>query len=108
MPYAGIAIPMIAITIVVLGLLLRTERGPPLLTQVLLALSVLLGGTLLLLALLFVFLDSDGTTAWTWVLVAFNFMMMVPLGLWFIGLIVFRDRRMKPRGWSWPLSLASR
>ncbi len=103
-PYATIAVPMIVVTIVVLGLLLRSERGPPLLTQMLLALSVLLGGTVLLTALLFVFIDTDGTTAWTWVLVAFNFMMMVPLGLWFIGLIVFRDRRIEPHGWSWPLS----
>jgi len=104
-PFAAIAISMIAITIVVLGLVLRTERGPPLLTQMLLALAVLLGGTVLLLALLFIFIDSDGTTAWTWVLVAFNFMMMVPLGLWFIGLIVFRDRRVSPRAWAWPVSL---
>jgi len=103
-PFAAIAIPMIAVTIAVFGLLLRTDRGPPLLTQMLLALTVLLGGTVLLLALLFVFLDSNGTTAWTWVLVAFNFMMMVPLGLWFIGLIVFRDRRIDRTGWSWPVS----
>ncbi len=104
-PFAAIAISMIAITVVVLGLVLRTERGPPLLTQMLLALAVLLGGTVLLLALLFIFIDSDGTTAWTWVLVAFNFMMMVPLGLWFIGLVVFRDRRVSPRAWAWPVSL---
>ncbi len=106
-PYATIAIPMIAVTIVVLGLLLRTEKGPPLLTQMLLALAVLLGGSVLLLALLFVFLDPNGTTAWTWVLVAFNFMMMVPLGLWFIGLVVFQDRRILTRGWSWPLAFGA-
>jgi hypothetical protein len=70
------------------------------------ALSVLGGGSLLLLSLLFVFLNPNGSEAWTFVLLAFNFMMMFPAGIWFVGLVLFRDRRVDPRGWFWPVTLA--
>jgi hypothetical protein len=71
-----------------------------------LALAVLGGGSVLLLALVFVFLNPDGTSAWTWVLLAFNFMMMGPAGIWFIGLVVFRDRRVGAKDWTWPIAVA--
>jgi hypothetical protein len=102
--YAAIAAPMVVITVVVLGLVRPQDGRSPLVTQLLLALSVLGGSSVLLLALLFVFLNPDGTSAWTWVLTAFNFMMMVPIGLWLIGHIVFRDRRAVPGAWAWPAS----
>jgi hypothetical protein len=105
-PFAGIAISMIAVTIFVFGKALPSDGRPPLVTQMALALAVLGGGSVLLLSLVFVFLNPDGTSAWTWVLLAFNFMMMGPAGLWFIGLIVFRDRRVVARDWSWPIALA--
>jgi hypothetical protein len=104
-PFAVIAVAMVALTVLVLGLVRPTDRRPPLVTQLLLALAVVGGGSVLLLALLFVFLDPDGTTAWTWVLLAFNFMMMVPLGLWFVGHILFRDRRVVEGEWLWPAAI---
>lgn len=104
-PFAVVAVSMVAVTVLVLGLVRPTDGRPPLVTQLLLALSVVAGGSVLLLALLFVFLDPNGTTAWTWVLLAFNFMMMVPLGLWFIGHILFQDRRVAEGGWLWPVGL---
>ena len=104
--YAIIAFAMIAITIFVLGQVLPRRGEPPLLTQLTLALAILAGGSVLVLSLLFVFLNPDGTAAWTWVLLAFNFMMMGPAGIWFIGLIAFRDRRVAPTGWLWPAVLA--
>ena len=105
LPFAVVAVAMVAVTVLVLGLVRPSDGRPPLVTQVLLAVAVVGGGSVLLLALLFVFLDPDGTTAWTWVLLAFNFMMMVPIGLWFVGQIVFRDRRIADRGWAWPLGI---
>jgi hypothetical protein len=106
-PFVAIAAPMVAVTVLVLGLVRPTDGRAPLVTQVLLAVAVVAGGSVLLLALLFVFLDTNGTTAWTWVLLAFNFMMMVPLGLWFVGQVVFRDRRIVPRSWLWPVGLGA-
>jgi hypothetical protein len=105
LPFAAVALAMIAITIFVLVKVLPRQREPPLLTQLLLAVSVLSGGSVLLLALLFVFLNPNGTTAWTWVLLAFNFMMMFPVGLWFVSLVLFEDRRISPGGWLWPVTL---
>ncbi len=102
--YAAIAVPMVVITVAVLGLIRTTDGRPPLVTQLVLALAVVGGSSVLLLALLFVFLNPNGTSAWTWVLTAFNFMMMVPFGLWLIGHILFRDRRAVAGEWIWPAS----
>jgi len=101
-----VTVAMIAITVFVLGKVLPANGRPPLITQMLLALAVLGGGSILLVSLVFVFLNPDGTSAWTWVLLAFNFMMMFPAGIWFIGLVVFKDRRIDPRAWFWPAVLA--
>jgi hypothetical protein len=104
--FAIVALSMIVVTVFVLGQVLPRDRRAPLVTQMLLALAVLGGGSVLLLSLVFVFLNPDGTSAWTWVLLAFNFMMMAPAGIWFIGLIVFRDRRVALDDWTWPVAIA--
>jgi len=101
-----VAVSMIGITIFLLGKVLPADGRPPLVTQMVIALAVLGGGSLLLLSLLFVFLNPDGTEAWTFVLLAFNFMMMFPAGIWFVGLILFRDRRISATSWFWPATLS--
>jgi hypothetical protein len=106
LPFAIVALSMIGITVFVFGMVLPRDRRAPLVTQMLLALAVLGGGSVLLLSLLLVFVNPDGTSAWTWVLLAFNFMMMAPAGIWFIGLIVFRDRRVRIDDWTWPIAIA--
>jgi hypothetical protein len=106
LPFAAVAVSMIVVTIFVLAMLLPRDRSETSLTTMTIALAVLLGGSVLLLALLFVFITPDGTTAWTWVLVAFNFMMMFPAGLWFVSLILFRDRKVDWHSWMWPASVA--
>jgi hypothetical protein len=106
LPFVIVAVSMIAIAIVLFGMVLPPDGRPPLLSQLTLALSVLAGGSVLLLSLVFVFLNPNGTEAWTFVLLSFNFMMMAPAGLWFIGLIAFRDRRIEPASWLWPSALA--
>ncbi len=103
-PYVVIAAPMVVLTVVVLGLARPSDRRPPLVTQMLLALSVLGGSSVLLLGLLFVILNPNSASAWIWAMMALNFMMMVPLGLWFIGHIVFEDRRLREGRWTWPAS----
>ncbi len=106
-PFVAVAVSMVAVTVVVLGLVLARERRPPFVTQMLLTVAVVGGGSVLLLALVFAFLNPNGTDAWTWVLMAFNFMMAVPVGLWFVALVVYRDRRVAGRGWGWPLLLGA-
>jgi hypothetical protein len=106
LPFAIVALSMIGVTIFLLGKVLPTTGHPPLLTQMVIALAVLGGGSLLLLALLSVFLDPDATESWTFVLLAFNFMMMFPAGIWFVSLILFRDRRVDAVGWFWPVTLS--
>lgn len=105
-PFAVIAVAMIGVTIFLLGTILPSNGRPPLLTQMVIALAVIGGGSLLLLSLLYVFLSPDGTDAWTWVLLAFNFMMMFPAGIWFVAQILFRDRRVDAVGWFWPVTLS--
>jgi len=105
-PFAVIAIAMIGITVFLLGKVLPANGAPPLITQMVIALGVLGGGSVLLLSLLFVFLNPNGAESWTFVLLAFNFMMMFPAGIWFVGLVLFRDRRVDPHGWFWPVVLA--
>lgn len=106
LPFASIAVAMIVVTIFILAMLLPRGRAGTALTTMTIALSVLFGGSVLLLALLWVFVDPNGTTAWTWVLVAFNFMMMFPAGFWFVSLILFRDRKVDWHSWVWPAALA--
>ncbi|MCI4342887.1 MAG: hypothetical protein L3J92_02050 [Thermoplasmata archaeon] len=106
LPFAVVAISMVGVTIFVLTQLLPRSGGTVPLTSMTFGLSLLAGSSILLLALLWVFIDPNGTTAWTWVLVAFNFMMMGPAGLWFVSLIVFRDRAVDARSWVWPAVIA--
>ena len=105
-PFAVIALAMVAITVFLLGMVLPADGRPPLVTQMVIALAVLGGGSLLLLSLLFVFLNPNGTEAWSYVLLSFNFMMMFPAGIWFVGLVVFRDRRINAGSWFWPATLS--
>jgi hypothetical protein len=100
-----VAVSMVVITVFVLGVVRPKDRLPALITQMLLAVAVVCGGSVLLFALLGVFYDSNGTSAWTWVLLGFNFMMTVPVGLWFVGHIVFRDRRIGEAAWLWPAAV---
>ncbi|MCI4365585.1 MAG: hypothetical protein L3K10_05945, partial [Thermoplasmata archaeon] len=106
LPFAVVAVSMVVVTIFILTQLLPRDGSPASVTTMVIGLSALSGGSLLLLALVYVFIEPDASTAWTWVLVAFNFMMMGPAGLWFVSLIVFRDRKVDGQSWLWPAVLA--
>lgn len=106
LPFAVVAVLMVGVTIFVLTRILpRAGESVPL-TLMTIGVAVLGGGSILLLALLYVFIDPNGTTAWTGVLLAFNFMMMGPAGLWFVSLIVFRDQTVDRTSWFWPAVVA--
>jgi hypothetical protein len=105
LPFAVVALSMIVVTIFVLAMLMPRDRAPIALTTMTIGVAALAGGSVLLTALLFVFIDPNGTTAWTWVLVSFNFMMMFPAGLWFVSLIAFEDRKVDWHSWVWPASI---
>jgi hypothetical protein len=106
LPFAAVALSMIGITIFVLAMLLPRRRSELALTTMIIGVTELAAGSVLLLALLWCFIGPDGTTDWTWVLVAFNFMMVFPAGLWFVSLIVYRDRKVDWNSWVWPATLA--
>jgi hypothetical protein len=106
LPFAAVALSMVVVTIFVLTQILPRAGGAIPLTSMIFGVSLLAGSSILLLALLWVFIDPNGTTAWTWVLVAFNFMMMGPAGLWFVSLIVYRDRAIDAPSWGWPAIIA--
>ena len=104
-PYAIVAASMVVVELYILIQLLPRSNGPPTLTRMLLGCSVLLGSAGLLMALLAEFTNPtyDSYTAILW---AFNFMMMGPPGLWIIGVMIYRDRRVDPTGWVWPVTIA--
>ncbi|MGD0250393.1 MAG: hypothetical protein ABSB97_05855 [Thermoplasmata archaeon] len=106
-PFAIVAVSMILVTIFLFGKVLPADGHPPLVTQMVLALAVLGGGSVLLLSLVFVYINPNATEAWTWVLLGFNFMMMFPAGIWFVGLVLFRDRRVDLHGWAWPVMISA-
>jgi hypothetical protein len=106
LPFAIVAASMVVVTIFVLTQLLPRDRAPTLLSSMTIGLAALSGGSVLLLALLFALVSPDGSTAWTWVLLAFNFMMMGPAGLWFVSVVAFRDRAIDRGSWVWPVVLA--
>jgi len=105
LPYALVAIPMVAVEVYLLTQLVPRSGAPPTLTRMLIAGSALIGSAGLLMACLYVVLSPDYST-YTAVFWAFNFMMMAPLGFWVIGVILLRDRPMNPRNPFWPILIA--
>ncbi|MCI4326544.1 MAG: hypothetical protein L3K16_02770 [Thermoplasmata archaeon] len=83
----------------------RTGPAPPL-TRMIIGTSALLGSSGVLMALLGAFLQPD-LSSYTIVLMMFNFMMLVPPGLWFISLIVFEDRVVQRTDWFWPVAITA-
>ncbi|MCI4369778.1 MAG: hypothetical protein L3J81_00440 [Thermoplasmata archaeon] len=83
----------------------RTGPAPPL-TRMIIGTSALLGSSGVLMALLGAFFQPN-LNSYTIVLMMFNFMMLVPPGLWFISLIVFEDRTIRRTNWFWPVAITA-
>ncbi|MCI4320814.1 MAG: hypothetical protein L3K05_00695 [Thermoplasmata archaeon] len=103
---AIVAVAMVVVEVFVLLQLLPRTGPPPALTTMVIGGSALVGSSGVLMALLGAFLQPNLST-YSVVLLAFNFMMLGPPGFWFISLIVFEDRTIRPRHWFWPFALTA-
>lgn len=103
---AAVGLLMAGVEVYVLTQLLPRRAGPPALTRMILGVAALVGSAAMLLSLVNIVLFPNSYTAATEVLWGLNFMMFVPVGLWFVALIVYRDRRIDPGSRSWPVLIA--
>ncbi|MCI4322246.1 MAG: hypothetical protein L3K05_08085 [Thermoplasmata archaeon] len=103
---AIVAVAMVVVEVFVLVQLLPRAGPPPALTTMVIGGSALVGSSGVLMALLGAFLQPN-LSSYSVVLLAFNFMMLGPPGFWFISLIVFEDRTIRPRHWFWPVALTA-
>lgn len=101
-----VAVAMVVAEVFVLLQLVPRSGPPPPLTRMVIGSSALVGSSGVLMALLAAFLQPN-LSNYSVVLMAFNFMMLGPPGLWFISLIVFEDRTIRPRSWLWPVVLTT-
>jgi hypothetical protein len=106
-PYAAVAVLMVAVEIYLLVQILPRTGGPPTVTRMVIGGSALLGSAGFLLSLLDLVFYPSPDLAETGFLWGLNFMMFIPPGLWVIAIAVYRDRRIEPTGWRWPLYIAS-
>jgi hypothetical protein len=103
---AIVAVAMVVVEVFILLQLLPRTGLPPALTTMVIGGSALVGSSGVLMALLGAFLQPN-LSSYSVVLLAFNFMMLGPPGFWFISLIVFEDRTIRPHHWFWPVALTA-
>ena len=103
---AIVAVAMVVVEVFVLVQLLPRSGPPPALTTMVIGGGALVASSGVLMALLGAFLQPN-LSSYSVVLLAFNFMMLGPPGFWFISLIVFEDRTIRPRQWFWPVALTA-
>ena len=96
-----VAVGMVAAEVFILTQIVPRSGPPPAKTRMVIGSSALLGSSGVLMALLGAYLQPNLST-YSYVLMAFNFMMVGPPGLWFISLIVFEDRTIRASSWLWP------
>lgn len=101
-----VAVAMIVAEVYILTQILPRSGPPPALTRMVIGSTALIGSSGVLMALLGAYLQSNLNT-YSVVLLAFNGMMLLPPGLWFISLIVFEDRKIRPASWFWPLAITA-
>jgi hypothetical protein len=101
-----VAVAMIVVEVFILLQIIPRSGPPPALTRMVIGSTALLASSGVLMALLQALVNSNLST-YTVVLLAFNSMMMVPPGLWFISLILFEDRTIRPDRWFWPIAITA-
>jgi hypothetical protein len=102
----AVSIGMVVAEVFILTQIIPRSGPAPPLTRMIIGTSALLGSSGVLMALLGAFLQPD-LNSYTIVLMMFNFMMLVPPGLWFVSLIVFEDRVVQRTNWFWPLAITA-
>lgn len=101
-----VAVAMIVAEVFILTQILPRSGPPPPLTRMVIGSTALLGSSGVLMALLGAYLQSN-LNSYSIVLLAFNGMMLMPPGLWFVSLIVFEDRKIRPQSWFWPIAITA-
>jgi hypothetical protein len=101
-----VAVAMIVVEVFVLLQILPRSGPPPPITRMVIGSSALLASSGVLMALLQAFLNSN-LSSYSVVLLVFNFMMMGPPGFWFLSLIAFEDRTIRPDRWFWPVAVTA-
>jgi hypothetical protein len=101
-----VAVAMIVAEVFILTQILPRSGPPPAKTRMVIGSTALLGSSGVLMALLGAYLQSN-LNSYSVVLLAFNGMMLMPPGLWFVSLIVFEDQRIKTDGWFWPVAITA-
>ncbi|MCI4332249.1 MAG: hypothetical protein L3K01_00735 [Thermoplasmata archaeon] len=101
-----VAVVMIVAEVYILTQILPRSGPPPAMTRMVIGSTALVGSSGVLMALLGAYLQSNLNT-YSVVLLAFNGMMLLPPGLWFISLIVFEDRKIRAESWFWPLAITA-
>jgi hypothetical protein len=101
-----IAVAMIVAEVYILTQILPRTGPPPAMTRMVIGSTALVGSSGVLMALLGAYLQSNLNT-YSVVLLAFNGMMLLPPGLWFVSLIVFEDRKIRPESWWWPVAVTA-
>ncbi|HKV90870.1 MAG TPA: hypothetical protein VJQ43_06750 [Thermoplasmata archaeon] len=99
-----VALAMVVVEVFVLTQIVPRSGPPAPLTRMVIGSSALVGSSGVLMALLGAYL-APNLSNYSVVLLAFNFMMLGPPGLWFIALIVFEDRTIRPERWLWPVTI---
>jgi hypothetical protein len=101
-PDAIVVVAMVAAEIFLLTRILPREGPPPTLARMVILTSSLLASAGFLMALTGAFVQSN-LNNYTVVLLMFNTMMVVPVGLWMVAVVILQDRRVDPSGLFWPL-----
>jgi hypothetical protein len=101
-----VAVAMIVAEVFILVQILPRTGPPPAKTRMVIGSTALLGSSGVLMALLGAYLQSN-LNSYSVVLLAFNGMMLMPPGLWFVSLIVFEDQTIRTRGWFWPVAITA-
>jgi hypothetical protein len=101
-----IAGAMIVAEVYILTQILPRTGPPPAMTRMVIGSTALVGSSGVLMALLGAYLQSNLNT-YSVVLLAFNGMMLLPPGLWFVSLIVFEDRKIRSESWLWPVAITA-
>lgn len=105
-PDAMIVVAMVILEVYLLTQILPRTGPPPTLTRMILGSSALLGSAGVLMAISAAAMQPD-LSSYTIVLLAFNFMMMAPPGLWIIAVILYQDRRVDPAARRWPIAISA-
>lgn len=101
-----VAVAMIVAEVYILTQILPRSGPPPAMTRMVIGSTALVGSSGVLMALLGAYLQPD-LNSYSVVLLAFNGMMLLPPGLWFVSLIVFEDRTIRPESWLWPVAVTA-